>query len=508
MTLTKDHYIVSRHGTFDTCDSPHVTTQADLDHLFQTLATDANRERLVLHFHGGLVDFVSGMTAAENITTHFADVPAYQIFLLWQTAVFDVLSEQSFLDAIIPNISNIFADPFFQQVLLRVTQFVKGKVDTTYGGAMNRWLDVPDEQTVLQELQNPNDGHELYAAIPSTALREDARLHGHEAKQFRDQLLHNDPILKHESKKIAIAHAPSAVKKSIAHTQERDAAPLSHSFIERLLIEIRDVITEDIANVVHFFMVEQCVEVLKNVIQRFAQHRDHGIYPTIVEEILRQFFLGKIGKEVWEGIKKDAACTFDGTNACTGTAFVRGLKAYCEANPDAHITLVGHSAGSIYICELLQHAHNVLPPQVTFDIVLLAPACSYKQFSAILNTYQERIHAVRIFAMSDELEQKDALIPGVYPLSLLYLVSGILEDEADTPILGMQHYCTDKVPYATPDVQTSFVYLNKHKTAHIWSLTTAGDGLSSNAKSHGSFYSEEVTLKSVKYVIANGLSYS
>ena len=508
MTLTKDHYIVSKHGTFDTCDSPHVTTQADLDSLFQTLATDANRQRLVLHFHGGLVDFVSGMTTAENISTLFADVPAYQIFFLWQTAVFDVLSEQSFLDAIIPNISNIFADPFFQQVLLRVTQFVKGKVDTANGGAIERWLDVPDEQTVLQELQNPDDGQEPYAVIPSTALSEDAQLHKHEAQLFRSQLLHNDPILKHESKKIAIAHAPSAVRKSFAHTENQDATPLSHSFLECLLIEIRDVVAEDIANVVHFFMVEQCVEVLKNVIQRFAHCRDHGVYPTIVEEILRQFFLGKIGKEVWEGIKHDAACTFDGSNACTGTAFVRGLQTYCEANPNAHITLVGHSAGGTYICEFLQHACIVLPPHVTFDIVLLAPACSYKQFSDTLKTCQERIHAVRVFAMSDELEQKDALIPCVYPLSLLYLVSGILEDEADTPILGMQRFFTNKPLYTLPDVQFSFLYLNKYKTSHIWSLTTAGDGLSSNAKSHGSFYSEEVTLKSVKYVVANGLSYS
>jgi hypothetical protein len=508
MTLTKDHYIVSRHGTFDTTDSPCVTTQTDLDHLFQTLASDANRQRLVLHFHGGLVDFASGMTTAESLTTLFTDVPAYQIFFLWQTAVFDVLSEQSFLDAIIPNISNIFADPFFQRVLLRVTQFVKGKIDSANGGAIDRWLDLPDEEEVLQELQNPDDGQEPYAAIPSTALPEDAQLHKYEAQLFRDQLLHNDPILKHESKKIAIAHAPAAVKKSFASAEKQDATLLSHSFLERLWIELRDVVTEDIAKVVHFFMVEQCVEVLKNVIQRFAHCRDHGVYPTIVEEILRQFFLGKIGKEVWDGIKHDAVCTFDGSDGCTGTAFVRGLQTYCMANPSAHITLVGHSAGSNYICEFLQHAHTVLPPQVTFDIVLLAPACTYKQFSAVLQACQERIRAVRVFAMSDELEQKDALIPGVYPLSLLYFVSGLLEDEADTPILGMQRFFINKSLYTLPDVQFSFLYLNKYKDTHIWSLTTAGDGLSSNAKSHGSFYSEESTLKSVKYVVANGLSYS
>jgi len=93
MTLNKDHYLVSRHGTFDTSGSPHATTQADLDHLFATLATDKNRNRLVLHFHGGLVEFVSGMQNAEDITKRYADLQAYQVFFLWQTAPSDVLSE-------------------------------------------------------------------------------------------------------------------------------------------------------------------------------------------------------------------------------------------------------------------------------------------------------------------------------------------------------------------------------------------------------------------------------
>ncbi len=503
MTLTKDHYLVSRQGTFDTSGNPYATTKADLDHLFATLAADKNRDRLVLHFHGGLVDFVSGMETADDITKRYADLQAYQVFFLWQTAVFDVLSEKSFLDAICPNISQVFNEPFFQQVLLLVTQFVKGKIDATNGGAIDRWLDLPNEQEVCQELQNPKDGQEPYAEVASTALPEDARLHRHEAALFHNQLMHHDPILKQETKKIVYAHTPLAIK----HKASQTAAPFSPSFIERLIAEIRDVVVEDIESIVHFFMVGQCVDVLRNVIDRFAQRRDHGLYPTIVEEILRQFFMGKIGKEVWDGIKNEAASTFEGSDTCTGTAFLQGLKTYCESNPDAHITLVGHSAGGIYIFELLQHAQEILPKGVTFDIVLLAPANTYKLFSDTLKKYQERIQAVRIFAMSDELEQKDALIPGVYPLSLLYLVSGILEAEADTPILGMQRYFTDKSPYTMPEVQFSFLFLNKYQTTHIWSLVTAGDGLSSGAKSHATFYSDELTLNSVKYVIANGLHY-
>ncbi len=507
MTLNKDHYLVSRQGTFDTSGSPNATTQADLDSLFATLATDKNRDRLVLHFHGGLVDFESGMLAAEDITKLYADVPAYQIFFLWQTALFDVLSEETFLDAICPNISQAFNDPFFQQVLLRVTQFVKGKVDAANGGAIDRWLDVPNKEEVLQELQHPKDGQEPYSDIDSTALPEDTRLNKHEENIFREHLMHHDPVLKQHAQNLVIKHAPTSFKgKASENVTPTNIPPFSLAFIEHFLMEIRDVALEDIEQVANFFIIGRCITVLKRVLDRFAQRRDHGVFPTIVEEILREFFIGTVGKEVWDGIKKEAANTFDTSPTCTGTAFLRGLKTYSEDNPNAHITLIGHSAGGTYICEFLQHAHEFLPPNVTFDVIMLAPANSYKLFSDTLKTCQSRIQAVRIFAMSDELEQKDALIPGVYPLSLLYLVSGILEDEADTPILGMQRYFTDKAPYTLPDVQTAFSYLNKYQASHIWSLSSGGDGISSDAKSHATFYSEKVTMDSVKYAIEHGLT--
>ena len=51
--------------------------------------------------------------------------------------------------------------------------------------------------------------------------------------------------------------------------------------------------------------------------------------------------------------------------------------------------------------------------------------------------------------MTDELEQADRLIPVIYPHSLLYFVSGVLEDEADKPLLGMERYLTRRLPGTT-----------------------------------------------------------
>ena len=111
--------------------------------------------------------------------------------------------------------------------------------------------------------------------------------------------------------------------------------------------------------------------------------------------------------------------------------------------------------------------------------------------------------------MSDPVELADVLVLLVYPHSLLYLVSGIFEDEIDTPLLGMQRYYTGEAPYNVQDVLSSFAYFNVPQLQRIvWSLATGGDGLSSGVKKHGNFYSDKDTLNSLGYILAKGLQHS
>src|SRR5713101_5669641 len=65
MVLTKDHYLELKDGVFDG------TSKDDLDNLFKTLATDPHRDKIVLHFHGGLVDVARAMQTAENLTQRY-----------------------------------------------------------------------------------------------------------------------------------------------------------------------------------------------------------------------------------------------------------------------------------------------------------------------------------------------------------------------------------------------------------------------------------------------------
>jgi hypothetical protein len=253
-------------------------------------------------------------------------------------------------------------------------------------------------------------------------------------------------------------------------------------------------------------IISGAVAVLASVIDRFATRRDHGVYATVVEELLRKFYLANAGKLVWDLMKKDTADAFgNDLNQHGGTAFLEGLKTHLATGHRPHITLVGHSTGSIYICHFLKHADARLPADVTFDVIFLAPACTFMLFSETLKNHGHRIARIRSFGMLDEVECADVLVPLVYPHSLLYLVSAIFEDEPDTPLVGMQRYYSREAPYDTPEVLSCVDYLLASSERAVWSVVNAGNGLSSSAKKHGDFDNDVPTLESLRYIIANGV---
>ena len=402
--LTTDHYLNLKDGVFDT------TTKANLDHLFATLVA-SDSERLVVHFHGGLVDTASGKANAEHLMEYYQDLNAYQVFFLWESGLLDVLTQE---------LSTIFEEPLFQQLLPLIT-----------GLAAN----LPHDRGLQED--------------------EKAQLRG---------TLRASSILQAGTQ--AVASRPN---------------------------------------------IEEIIEVLQRVTNRFAAQRDHGLYATTVEEVLRQFYLDRVGKDVWDRMKQATSSAFgNDVNRYGGTAFLKGLADYWASDHHPHITLVGHSAGAIYICHFLQKVLELLPDKVTFDLVFLAPACTFELFSETLVACQKRIAGIRIFGMRDALEQADPLVPSVplvYPYSLLYFVSGVLEDEPDTPLLGMQRYHSGKAPYDTiPAVSNSLHCLNGLGTqSTVWSVVNTGDGLASSATTHGGFYNDVPTLESLRYIISKGL---
>ncbi len=98
-------------------------------------------------------------------------------------------------------------------------------------------------------------------------------------------------------------------------------------------------------------LAKHVVTIVAAVISRLAKHRDHGVYLTIVEEVMREFYVRNAGKFLWDGMKKEVDQAFQFGDDCGGAAFIGHLKEMWDAGVHPAITLVGHSAGAIYITQ-------------------------------------------------------------------------------------------------------------------------------------------------------------
>jgi hypothetical protein len=337
----------------------------------------------------------------------------------------------------------------------------------------------------------------------------DARLSAVETKQFRE-VLETDLVLQAQAVAIANSMRPlnAVADDFLAQNTAVRASTRTLMSIE-VLEEIHSSRSKEgeRSPITTGRIIQGAVSVLTHTIERLAARRDHGVYPTIVEEILHEFYLGNVGQLGWSLMKKDAADAFkpDSSDYC-GTAFLERLRAYWEAGNRPRILLVGHSAGCVFICNLLKHADALLPPEVKFDLVFLAPACTFELFAETYDLVWPRLGGLRLFTMRDELEIQDHLGLG-YPRSILYFVSGVLEDERDQPIMGMQRFYYVDPPFdpgACPTVERVRKILRRPGRT-IWSIEDAGAGRASSATTHNAFDDKDTaTLQSVAYIISQG----
>jgi hypothetical protein len=253
-------------------------------------------------------------------------------------------------------------------------------------------------------------------------------------------------------------------------------------------------------------LIARCALVLAAVVRRFAERRGHGFYLTVVEEIFRAFYAGNAGRYLWDGMKQDITDSFGVADMCGGSRFLDALEGLTRKQ--GRVTLVGHSAGAIYVCRFLQEVQaRGIAPTLAFNIILIAPACDFTLLAKTLQSAGHRIDGFRIFGMSDELERRDAIAPLVYPSSLLYFVSGVIEKPADCPLVGMQRYYNS--PYDTVSNFPEIAYVRQHAllaNPHTlnWSLTTEGPGYNCDMRSHGGWENAPATVDSIVHIIKSG----
>jgi hypothetical protein len=485
-----DNYIVLRRGEFDL---QHGQGAPALERAFKALMKKPY-PRLTIYFHGGLVGLDSGESQAALLAQSFANEQSSSLFLIWETSIPEVIEQ---------NLPAIFNEAIFQSLLRRVTQFVKGKVQKAVSGGATESkaltpLPLTPEDQIQQELNAAQIGNDLFTQIQLNQIRVDESLTPVETAQIETEIQHDtqlqiqlEQITKARKAPTVVAKGPSAGGSVITLMDPN------------VLDQIAPSKTDGKGLISFVALARKVVKVVAQIIRRFANGRGHGVYLTIIEEILREFYIGNAGKFIWNGIKAEVEGAFSSAGS-GGSYLVNQIELLWNADVQPRVTLVGHSAGSIYISRLIKELDAVMPADFKVDVVLVAPACTFSVFADMLTKASARIARLRIFGMGESFEVKNAIAGPLYPASLLYFVSGVLEDEADTPILGMQRFYALPV-YAAgfPDIAAvkAFALLNL-PLAFAWSDVTQGLNANCDMHSHGGWNQDApATLASVLYTI-------
>ena len=246
-------------------------------------------------------------------------------------------------------------------------------------------------------------------------------------------------------------------------------------------------------------------KIVAQVLRRYWHGRDHGLYTTVVEEVLRHLYLDNLGLLTWGLIKDDTKDAFGGDPSVHGgTAFVRHLAGWWREGRE--ISLVGHSTGAIYIGHFLEEMDRVLPPEAKANVAFLAPACTFEFLGERLDLFERRVGHWRNFSLKDEIEAGYWEVPG-YRGSLLYMVSGLAEgdaedglDQVDMPLVGMQRYFDQAETYDSRAVRRMRDYAHDKC---VWSVIDGGTGRRSSARKHGDFDEDDQTMQSVVEFLSN-----
>lgn len=492
--INSNHAISLRNGKFSPDPADNTTSLQDLEGLFAHLTSHPSRQTLVLHFHGGLTDFSSGLEAMNRLRPQYEAAGAYPVFFLWQTGIFDALEQA---------LPGVFGEGIFKRLLEQILRGAVGKLSGDEGGRGLSDADLPDLVEVKAELKQPEAYSEV-SATPSTTP-----LTPQEQAEFQ-KLLEHDPLLQTEVAKVinGLEGLPPDRGREVG-VQESVSSLLNESIKQ----ELREAATPPDRGLLDFIkpIALRGALVLFGVIKRLLEGKDHGLHATVVEEILRELYGGVVGGAVWGSMKNSSLNSFGDDPQCGGTAFLQKLRAYLEQHPDTRMVLVGHSAGSIFICNLLKEAARLqYPPDFKFEAVFLAAACDFGLFAQALE--KGNLRSFHNFGLSDALEKADALLrlspvpdflKHLYPHSLLYLVSGLFEEQVDQPLVGMQRFYSG---YDSPAVKNALAQLQQIHSRMIWSegptMLEPSAALLSTADNHPAFDNDATTIKSLQSILA------
>jgi hypothetical protein len=509
--------LTTRNGVLDDADKP----------AFNALkaAMGGDTVRLLLHLHGGLVDEAAGRGIAQRLsggtTAGFNIPPGWeQVYVVWRTGALETLQT---------NWTELFEkDRLYKVLLKRLLEFAAGKVKLPGPGGRSAGATVGLTRDVIaQRLKNPGAG-DPFADINEQVLQKgqdgraavlveqsEASLDG----EFRE-FLGEDPefIAAIEPLDLTLNQKAEGRGGRAPPGPTPAQATAAAAMLKRLNPEVREPVQalaptgeagRSGAIGVATFLIKHAARISMRIIRRLRSGRDHGFYATVVEELVRELYGDFIGASVWGFMKQDAADHFGAGGL--GRDLLAAIPDHCR------VLVTAHSAGAIWATQLIK-AVKAEGRGIKLDLVLLAPAVRMDLFAEAVTEGGDAVGRCRIFTMSDPFERQDVLLGEgkgyLYPSSLLYLVSGLFEEVGgaalpDAPILGLERFLAGPKPWLKEEDQiravetvVRFFQLPGHDIVYSKTADGAGDGLQTEAISHGAFDAEPKTLASVSTFFA------
>ena len=470
---------VGKGGTFQ-AGGEKQSSPADVDAIFEAIIT-SGRNKVVVHFHGGLIKESAGFEIAAKMTPLYLSAGAYPVSFVWETGL---------LETVTRNLNTINQTRLFQKILKYVIKFSSEKLGGGFGKG-------PGEPVTFTEIERELEKDDGFKAMDESARGGAARIDADNVDALRPDL---EELISEELE----------MDEDFQEILDREAPGDPHLDPE-VLGDIRD---EEAKGLLGWgALVKILARVVLQVIRRFVARRDHGFYPTVVEEVIREIYLADLGEWVWGGMKFAAEnmwkpnAGLSGSRMHAGTYFLDKVREIRSRNPGLILDLVGHSAGSIAICHMLGQADTQGVDLGVRNILFLAPACTTRLFVDEIVKHPDRFDRFRMYTMRDDFESKDRLVPGLYTRSLLYFISGALEGKPDVLVAGMQRFMSGEAPYdASPATEARAFIMAEAPDRLVLADTTvtapgAPDGFRSTARKHGDFDDDTATRDSLKHVI-------
>jgi hypothetical protein len=411
--------------------------------------------QLCIFFHGGLVPQDDGLKTAHELVKTFEDGGAYPFFFIWKSGLLDAIKS-----LLRPRVEH----PAFVAAANRAVKTVAIKMTATL-----------DTEPTLKRLR-----------VTAGSLRE----------------------------------APMTLEELATYAERFDRAwaraggaqlGVSDGELDKYVESILNV-EKGIAPRARLFKPTQRAALrhgLAKVFQRLNSKHDHGLYATVVEELL-SVIVGRLAVGIWQEMKNFIDWSFKDEPTAGGTAFLDLLCAYWKKQPQLRLTLIGHSAGAIYVQKFIEELDRRLPPapEPRVGVIFLAAAMSFERMDQSLDVFQSRVRGLRAFGLKSSVEGGYWEFPG-YNKSLLYFVSGVCDPDPndDKALVGMRRYWSDVKPYKTPEIRAIADFIGEARK--VLSPTDTAqpphEGSRCGAVKHGGFPVDKAMKDSMRVMLQGGM---